>query len=115
MASCGAPATPTACGAARRVGVPVAAGQRLNLSFSVLRGGDVDFSIVLVPEAGGASDGTQPEPERLYGPTRRVTMLQTSLIVPKKGSVYLAFDASGAWFRGKAVQYAVECVNDEMA
>ncbi len=94
------------------VDVAVAAGQRLNVSFSVVRGGDVDFSIVLVPSE-GASDDVQPE--RLYGPTRRVQSLQTSLVVPKAGSVKLAFDASGGWFWSKTVRYAVETVNDEMA
>jgi hypothetical protein len=78
----------------------------------VVRGGDVDFSIVLVPSE-GASDDVQPE--RLYGPTRRVQSLQTSLVVPKAGSVKLAFDASGGWFWSKTVRYAVETVNDEMA
>ena len=49
------------------VDVAVAAGQRLNVSFSVVRGGDVDFSIVLVPSEGSSEDAARAA----LRPTRR--------------------------------------------
>lgn len=96
-------------GATEEVGVEATEGSRLCISLHVLRGGDIDFGVTLVPR-------DDPErPIRLYGPTRRTAELHTSFVVPKTGTCYLGFDASGGWWRSKQVSYAVECRADEQA
>ena len=67
----------------------------------VLKGRDVDFGVMLLP------DGSDTEPIRLFGPCRRATSLSANVLVPQPGTVVLGFDNSGMWFSTKLVRFRV--------
>ena len=87
--------------------VPRPAPPRLNVSFDVVEGRDIDFGIMLVPDGEEAAIA-------LYGPSRRCTKLQTSIPVPATGAVHLGFDTSYTWISSKLVRYTAFACADEI-
>jgi len=96
-----------AAGTQEEVTAAVVKGQRLNVSFDVLEGRDIDFGIMLLPEG-------EETPISIYGPSRRATKLQTSIPVPATGTVHLGFDTSYTWISSKLVRYSVAASADEL-
>ena len=100
-------------GASSRLRIPVPCttgkGRFLSVDFQVEGGGiflqSVDFDVMFENEEGA--------PQRLYGPTRRTTGVQTTLRVPTTGVAYVTFDNSSAWASSALLSYTLLLTADE--
>lgn len=86
------------------------------VSVDVVRGRDIDFGVVLLPDSsssssGGESADVDPTPLTLFGPCRRAASISANVLVPSSGIVVLGFDNSGTWFSSKTVRFRAR-VND---
>ena len=111
-----------AAGAQEEIELMVASPTNMYVSVDVIKGRDVDFGVMLLPDydadaqrfpsaAGNAASGSastapnEVEPIRLFGPCRRATSLSANILVPQAGTVVLGFDNSGMWFSSKTVRF----------
>lgn len=92
-----------------RIPVPASKGSKfLSLDFEVLRGGFLDFDVMLETE-------DESSATRLYGPARRAHSVRTTLPLPHPGVAFVTFDNISSWLTSVELRYSLRLTTEEPA
>ena len=94
-------------GVVLRIPVPTTRESRfLGLDFEVIKGGYVNFDVMLETEDGESAT-------RLYGPSRRAHSVKTCLPLPHAGVAHVTFDNISAWVSSVCIRYTLTLTAEE--